>query len=219
MVAPVRSYRWLQARGLTGTAERLKQAVQRAYSIPARIDSWRSARRARTRGVTARATDRIFSLYFRAEQAPDPTNRIVLSARHDALGMPESRLEWQIKPIDAASILGWLAILDQEARARGIGRVIDPPEDWQEGFSGGPHHMGATRMSADPRHGVVDADCRVHSVENLYVAGSSVFATGGYANPTFTLVMLALRLADKLQQRLRSSRVSSHEGEIVATKS
>ncbi len=67
---------------------------------------------------------------------------------------------------------------------------------------GGPHHMGTTRMSADPNHGVVDADCRMHTVDNLYIAGSSVFATGGYANPTFTLVALALRLADKLRDRL-----------------
>ena len=63
--------------------------------------------------------------------------------------------------------------------------------------------MGTTRMSTDPRHGVVDADCRVHSVANLYVAGSSVFTTSGYANPTFTLVSLALRLADTLRMRLQ----------------
>jgi choline dehydrogenase-like flavoprotein len=58
-------------------------------------------------------------------------------------------------------------------------------------------------MNADPQYGVVDADCKVHSVANLYVAGSSVFTTGGYANPTFTLVALALRLADTLRERLR----------------
>lgn len=62
--------------------------------------------------------------------------------------------------------------------------------------------MGATRMSADPRLGVVDADCRVHAVPNLYVAGSSVFPTGGHANPTLALVALALRLADHLRLRL-----------------
>ncbi len=63
--------------------------------------------------------------------------------------------------------------------------------------------MGTTRMSTDPRHGVVGADCRVHSVANLCVAGSSVFTIGGYANPTFTLVTLALRLADTLRMRLQ----------------
>jgi len=63
--------------------------------------------------------------------------------------------------------------------------------------------MGTTRMSGDPRAGVVNADCRVHGIENLYMAGSSVFATGGYANPTLTIVALALRLADHLREKIR----------------
>ena len=83
-----------------------------------------------------------------------------------------------------------------------MGEVIPPPDNWQDGIIGGPHHMGTTRMSADPRRGVVDADCRVHSVDNLYIAGSSVFATSGHANPSFTLIALALRLADTLRKRL-----------------
>ena len=66
-------------------------------------------------------------------------------------------------------------------------------------LEGGKHHMGTTRMHRDPRHGVVDADCRVHGLANLFVAGSSVFPTGGYVNPTLTLVALALRLADHLK--------------------
>jgi choline dehydrogenase-like flavoprotein len=67
---------------------------------------------------------------------------------------------------------------------------------------GARHHMGTTRMHADPRRGVVDADCRVHGITNLYVAGSSVFPTSGAANPTLTIVALALRLALHLQNRL-----------------
>ena len=58
-------------------------------------------------------------------------------------------------------------------------------------------------MSNDPREGVVDANCRVHSVNNLYVGGFSVFATGGHANPTYTIVQLSLRLADHLSEHLR----------------
>jgi choline dehydrogenase-like flavoprotein len=64
------------------------------------------------------------------------------------------------------------------------------------------HHSGTARMSRDPKSGVVDPDCRVHSMENLYVAGSAVFPTMGYANPTLTIVALSLRLADHLQQVL-----------------
>ena len=67
---------------------------------------------------------------------------------------------------------------------------------------GGNHHLGTTRMASDPKAGVVDADCRVHGVANLYIAGSSVFPTGGCANPTLTIVALALRLADYIKARL-----------------
>ena len=63
----------------------------------------------------------------------------------------------------------------------------------------GCHHMGSTRMGATAETGVVDADCRAHEVPNLYLAGSSVYPTGGFANPTLTLVALALRLADHLR--------------------
>ena len=66
----------------------------------------------------------------------------------------------------------------------------------------GAHPMGTTRMTDQPKLGVVDSDCRVHGLANLYVAGSSVFPTGGFANPTLSLVALALRLADHLKRRV-----------------
>jgi len=66
----------------------------------------------------------------------------------------------------------------------------------------GGHHIGTTRMGTDPRTSVVDASCRVHSVNNLYVAGSSVFPTSSQANPTLTLMALSLRLGKHLAQRL-----------------
>ena len=128
---------------------------------------------------------------------------MLLSDRRDALGVPEVKLDWRVNRVDTDAITGWLDVFDRAVRSRGIGRVIAPAQGWQREIIGGPHHMGTTRMSADPRHGVVDEHCRVHSVDNLYVAGCSVFATGGYANPTFTLVALALRLADTLRERLR----------------
>jgi choline dehydrogenase-like flavoprotein len=160
------------------------------------------ARSARARaGLTK--LDRLYSLYFRAEQAPDPSNRVALSDRRDALGIPETRLDWHIKPIDRESILAWLDVFAGDLRAKGYGHVIKQADDWQQGVVGGPHHLGTTKMSAGARNGVVDEHCRVHSVDNLYVAGSSVFPTGGYANPTFTIVTLALRLADTLRKRLQ----------------
>jgi choline dehydrogenase-like flavoprotein len=201
MFAPVRLYWALRRRGLSQFSEELKYLAHGAYSVPIRLHGWRQRRRALSQAAVG-GRRRAYSLHFRAEQAPDPLNRVVLGEQRDALGMPQSRLEWQIRPFDAASISGWIALLQRDLADRGIGEVIPPPDDWRDAVIGGPHHMGTTRMSADPRRGVVDADCRVHSVENLYIAGSSVFTTSGHANPTFTLLALALRLADTLRKRL-----------------
>jgi choline dehydrogenase-like flavoprotein len=98
----------------------------------------------------------------------------------------------------------------QELTKFGLGRLVeDPsldPEGWPVSLSSGMHHMGTTRMHDDPRQGVVDANCRVHDLANLYVAGSSVFPTGGVANPTLTNVALAIRLADHLKQTAGDAR-------------
>ena len=201
--AAAKYYKRLRRRGINSPAERLRQMAERAAALSNYLSTWRSARAARAQAGVG-PNEKLYSLYFRAEQAPDPANRIVLSDRRDALGMPESQLIWNIKPADEAGVFGWLKVLTEDFRARGLGRVLGPAGDWKAGITGGPHHMGTTRMSANPHTGVVDSDCRVHSVENLFVAGSSVFATGGYVNPTFTIVALSLRLADILKKRLSS---------------
>jgi choline dehydrogenase-like flavoprotein len=98
--------------------------------------------------------------------------------------------------------------LGAEVARLNLGRVrladwlLDGSSALPSDVRGGFHHMGTTRMAADPKDGVVDADCRVHGIENLFVAGSSVFATGGCANPTLTIVALALRLSNHLKARL-----------------
>jgi choline dehydrogenase-like flavoprotein len=201
VLAPVSLYWALLRRGSTRLSDGYKRFAHAAYAAPNKLRTWRQTRRALSRAA-AGGRRPACSLYFRAEQAPDLANRVMLGERRDALGMPQSRLEWQIRPFDAASITGWFALLQRDFEERGMGEVIPPPDNWQDGIIGGPHHMGTTRMSADPRRGVVDADCRVHSVDNLYIAGSSVFATSGHANPSFTLIALALRLADTLRKRL-----------------
>ncbi|NKI34126.1 GMC family oxidoreductase [Wenzhouxiangella sp. XN79A] len=138
------------------------------------------------------------------EQAPNPDSRVTLSDAVDALGLPRVRLDWQLTELDRHSFRRAAQRIAGALGSIGLGRVRvgawagdDPPE--RIGY--GSHHMGTTRMAASPRDGVVDADCRVHGLDNLYVAGSSVYATGGPINPTFTLTSLALRLADHLQGR------------------
>ena len=96
--------------------------------------------------------------------------------------------------------------VSRELGRAGLGRlqILLSGDDrvWPEELGGASHHLGTTRMHPDPARGVVDADCRVHGLANLYVAGSSVFPTSGAAGPTFTLVALALRLADHVREVL-----------------
>src|SRR6202035_907427 len=99
-------------------------------------------------------------------------------------------------------------IFREELAAAGIGSFIPVEENpgAQPRQFNSPHHfLGTTRMHDNPRNGVVDADCRVHDVPNLFIAGSSLFPTGGFANPTMTIVALALRLATHLQSELQST--------------
>lgn len=136
------------------------------------------------------------------EQAPNRASRVRLTDERDALGMPVVQLEWRLSPIDKRTLLRGHQLLARELGRAGLGRLqimLDADDNvWPPELGGGRHHMGTTRMHLNPKQGVVDADCRVHGLGNLFVAGSSVFPTSGSANPTLTLVALALRLADHL---------------------
>ena len=153
-----------------------------------------------------------FSLEMHGEQVPRATSRVTLAGTRDALGMPRLRVDWRYGAEDIASVRGTLDLIASELLRTGAGRLEYDPATLEEdlvrfGAYGG-HHIGTTRMGQDPRTSVVDADCRVHSVHNLFVAGSSVFPTSSQANPTLTLVALALRLGRHLSTRL--ARMPAH---------
>jgi choline dehydrogenase-like flavoprotein len=146
-----------------------------------------------------------------SEQAPNPESRVVLSRDRDQLGVPRVVLRWRLSPIDRHTAHRSLGILAEElSRAdvgtlrSALGRETDP---WPSSLRGGRHHMGTTRMHADPRRGVVDANGRVHGIANLFVAGSSVFPTSGAANPTLTIVALAVRLAEHVKRRFEEAQI------------
>lgn len=157
------------------------------------------------------------ALLVRAEQAPNPDSRITLSEERDALGMRRARLDWRLTELDIRSVDALVRTVGEELTRLGLGRVepsawlSEPEGGWRTDPLvsshpiGGYHHMGTTRMSDDPRHGVTDARTRVHGLPNLYIAGSSLFPTGGWANPTLTIVALALRTADDVSASLRAS--------------
>ena len=146
-------------------------------------------------------------LSTRIDPSPNPDSRITLGAERDALGLPRARLDWRLTPLDKHSVRRTLEIVGAEIGRAGIGRLqlkLDGDDTtWPDDTRGGWHHMGTTRMSDDPRQGVVDRNCRVHGIENLYVAGSSVFPTAGSGTPTLMLISLALRLADHIKDVMR----------------
>ena len=134
------------------------------------------------------------------EQSPNADSRITLSDERDLFGQNRVRLDWRMRTADEQALERTLELLAGEVGRTGVGRL---QIDIQIGDEiAGHHHMGTTRMHRDPRYGVVDADCRVHGMSNLYVAGSSIFPTSGAINPTLTIVALAERLADHVQAQL-----------------
>jgi choline dehydrogenase-like flavoprotein len=145
-------------------------------------------------------------LSTRIEQVPNPLSRVSLADERDAFGIRRVQLDWQFTDIEKRSVVRALELFGAELGRTGLGRlrieIDDDPTSWPDDLVGGWHHMGTTRMSADPAHGVVDRDCLVHGMDNLYVAGSSVFTTAGSGTPTMTIVALALRLCDHLRQEL-----------------
>jgi choline dehydrogenase-like flavoprotein len=142
-----------------------------------------------------------------SEQMPNPDSRIGLGKDVDVFGLRKVIVDWQLTAEDKRGMATGNRLLGAELGRGGFGRLQSTvPEDdseWPSDMRGDQHHMGTTRMQRDPSMGVVDENCRVHGVANLYVAGSSVFPTGGTFNPTLTIVALALRLADHIKERLR----------------
>ncbi len=136
------------------------------------------------------------------EQPPTPDSRMMLGSVEDPFGNRRVHIRWTQPPEMRRTALETVELFAAELGRQGLGRVAVDIEALEDVYQPGFHHMGGTRMQADPRRGVVDSRCRVHGVANLYLAGSSVFPTSGYANPTFTIVALALRLADHLVSRL-----------------
>ena len=148
-----------------------------------------------------------YQMSTRLEQVPNPESRITLDPnKKDELGQPQLRLDWRMTQLDKQSIRIAEQLIANELGRTGVGRLQLPDwlmaddKAWSSDVHGGPHHMGTTRMTADARTGVVDANCKVHGIDNLYIAGSSVFPTGGTANPTLTIVALAARLASHIKE-------------------
>lgn len=163
------------------------------------------------------------SLHYRVvnhmEQAPDPTSRIELADEPDRLGMPRLRTNWRINTDEKRSLCRLHEFLDRNLRRYKMGCCLsnlhpDMP-DWPIAASSS-HDLGTARMHDNPRQGVTDADGRVHGIPNLYITGGALFPTSGHANPTLTIIALALHLADRLSDRTRRTPIVSLSEKLPA---
>ncbi|MDX2217265.1 MAG: GMC family oxidoreductase [Oculatellaceae cyanobacterium bins.114] len=161
---------------------------------------------------------RFLEAVAQVEQVPDPTNRVMLGNEQDPFGRRRIEFYWQWTDLDLQSLRRTAAILKEDFAQSGIGQfqtmyelngatnIVNGKEVPR--FQSTHHHIGTTRMHPDPTQGVVDANGKVHGISNLYITGSSVFPTGGYANPTLTLVALAVRLAEHMNQVMGNTAVT-----------
>lgn len=155
--------------------------------------------------VVIRPRSNVFSLDFHAEQVPDPASRIRLSDARDRFGIPRLLVDWRYTPADAHTVSAAFALLRAEVAKAGVGELTREADEQdidavikRDGAYGG-HHIGTARMGTGPATGVTDLNGRVFGVNNLYIAGSAIFPTSSQANPTLTIVAMALRLADHLK--------------------
>jgi len=163
--------------------------------------------------VVVRPRARVFSLDYHAEQQPNPSSRVTLGQSTDRLGMPRLRIDWRHSELDIRTASETLRLLRADLAAWGHGRLDYDPASIErqilrDGAYGG-HHIGTARMGDSAASSVVDRDCRVHGTRNLYIAGSAVFPTSSQANPTLSIVALALRLADHIKREFETRPIAT----------
>jgi choline dehydrogenase-like flavoprotein len=194
---------------LNGTASLIP--LEAAKKQPAFIDMWdeegNRVQDFNNDKIDPGAGFEAFQLFTRIEQSPNRDSRVSLDVEKDALGLQRATLHWALTSLEKTSMRKIYEIIGKQVGMASQGRVklMDYLQDaqdhsWPAITGGGWHHMGTTRMSTDPKQGVVDAACKVHGMTNLYVAGSSCFVTAGAPNPTLTLLALTLRLSDHLKK-------------------
>jgi choline dehydrogenase-like flavoprotein len=191
------------AEGLQGNIEAFPDNAQEVVNL--REEMERNRKQNISLLKKERFIHRHFTLFTRMEQAPNPDSRITLDHERDALGVQRVVLDWKLTALDKRSMRKFHETIGLEAGRADVGRMklidwLQSENDWEwpANLGGGWHHIGTTRMADDPAKGVVDKDCKVHGINNLFMAGSSCFATCGSANPTLTIIALTLRLSDHI---------------------
>lgn len=156
--------------------------------------------------LLSKSRTHLFGLHYHSEQTPNRDSRVTLSDERDELGMPRLHVDFQFTDADIDTVVKAHEIIDKELRDSDCGYLkFYRPDDIRghilEQVATGSHQIGTTRMAKDPSDGVVDEHCRVHGIPNLMIASSSTFPTSSQANPTLTIIALAVRIAEHLQQQ------------------
>jgi choline dehydrogenase-like flavoprotein len=158
--------------------------------------------------VAFESKSNVYTFHFDAEQSPNPDSRVTLADTTDIFGVKRLKVDWRFSEVDLQSVVQSCGLISSALERCGAGKMLFQPEHIaghiRTTCGVGSHHIGTTRMAGEPSRGVVDNNCQVHGIENLYIASSSVFPTSGVANPTLTVVALAIRLADHLKPHLRT---------------
>jgi choline dehydrogenase-like flavoprotein len=150
-----------------------------------------------------------YSLYYQSEHSPNPDSRLMLHSEKDFFGMPRLLVKIKFSELDIQSVLQTHRLIQKQFAASQTGELnydesalLEDVHHEIGDFNSSAHQIGTTRMSASPSGGVVDSNCQIHGVNNLFIASSSVFPTSGHANPTLTVVALAARLAEHIKNKL-----------------
>lgn len=198
-----------ERQGIMGYARHVANILREPFATAGFLANWARVRTLADRkfpSLVVAPRNGVYSLDIHAEQVPNPESRITLADGRDALGVPRLRVDWRYRPLDLRTISVALNLLKQDLADGDFGELVYREDEiatamLRDGAYGG-HHIGTARMSATPETGVVNADGRLHDVEDLYVAGSAAFPTSSQANPTLTIIAFALRMADHLAARL-----------------
>lgn len=200
------SRRMRAGRSLGNLAGHLRNVIAHPVALGRFAVDWVDRRMLRSRrlpSVALYSPTGEYTLEVHAEQSPDPRSAIELGGLSDAFGMPELRVDWRCNDRDVDSVRRAYGVLQRAFARTGLGTLALDTDRLEhdlrhEGAVGG-HHLGAARMAEAPAHGVVDRDGKLFGIFNGYVASGAVLPTSGQANPTFTIVALAIRLADHLK--------------------
>jgi choline dehydrogenase-like flavoprotein len=199
-------------KGRALTAQHLANVAKNPWPLLRFLSTWIYKRHAcyrRIPYVALYSKAGTYPLDYNAEQTPLYESQVSLTHDKDRFGVPKLHIDWRVCPEDVASIAASYRQMQRIlANTDAAAIVYDDNtlnESAERAIAVGGHHIGTARMSNDPKRGVVDSQCRTHDVENLYIAGSAVFPTSGSANPTLTIVALAIRIADHLKAAMGSS--------------